>query len=253
MGWRILLRHFIGTALCAACAHRRLPDGFRHRGLPGLLALARDRLPHRLSQRAAVARARPGGSQGIHLAARALGAGLHADLSRIERAFVGQGRYPAHRARYAVRDFPALVGDAFAPPAGACRAVAVPAVRHPGRLRLGARRHFASPAVLRRPVGDDRLVDQWPGAAADERLEPTSRCYGYHQVRVHRPVQAAGAEVPGNGQRRRPHEGFRAVAHAAHLRALPRLQRGRHPVGVPARRLAVVGRCERHRLHLELV
>ena len=38
--------------------------------------------PHRLSQRAAVARPGAGGPQGIHHAAQPLGAGLHADLPR---------------------------------------------------------------------------------------------------------------------------------------------------------------------------
>ena len=86
VGRRLLLRHLLGHSLPRAAADRRLSDELRDRGLPGHAEDEGGGLPHRLSQRAAVARPRARGPEGIRHAEEPLGAGLCADLPRSARS-----------------------------------------------------------------------------------------------------------------------------------------------------------------------
>ena len=231
--WR---RRMPGAAPSAAaprrcCATRRSCASAAFRPIPSPRTISRrcaqgDRLPHRLSQRAAVARPRAGGPQGIRLAARPLGARLHADLPRAERSAVGQGRHAAHRARHAERDVPALVGDAYFPPAGARRSrrsTCCSTFRPSTPTVPDAISHLLPFFVVQAAM--ITWLTQRARAAADGRPQPASRRDRHHQVGVHRSLQAAGSQVPGDGQGRRSHEGLRAMADAAHLSRLSGPQR----------------------------
>ncbi len=95
------------------------PDRFGDRGLSADAAAQADRLSHRLSQRAAVARPRAGGPARIHRPAQPLVPRLHADLRRPQRAAAPRQRPQPRRSADPQRDLPALVGD---PSAIACSA-----------------------------------------------------------------------------------------------------------------------------------